>query len=161
MREYAVYGANITVVNAVCSLVGIMPAAGQTIEIIRCWVSQHANATSAQQRIALCTKATAFQTVTSTTPTKLKIGDPASVIVGATTIAAGKSGINASVEGAGTLTTIFEDAFNVLNGWLWVPTPNETITITGTSAQAFVLYFPAAPATLTGWNFGAIFREIG
>jgi hypothetical protein len=160
MREYAVYGANITVVNAVCSLVAIMPAAADTIEIIRCWVSQHANATSAQQRIALCTKATAFQTVTAMTPTKLKIGDPASQIVGATTIAVKTSGINASAEGAGVLTTLFEDAFNVLNGWLWVPTQNETIVMTGRVAQAFVLYFPAAPATLTGWNFGVIFREL-
>lgn len=161
MREYTVGGANITVVNAVCTLVGIMPTAGMAIEILRCWVSQHANATSAQQRIVLGTKVAAFQTVTSVTPQPIKTSDPASLIAGATTIAAGKSGINASVEGAGAVTTIVADAFNVLNGYLWIPTPRETIIVGGTSAAAFVLYFPAAPATLTGWNFGVTFAEIG
>ncbi len=161
MREYTVGGANITVVNAVCTLVGIMPAAGQTIEILRCWVSQHANATSAQQRIVLGTKVTAFQTVVSVEPQKTKISDPISLVVGATTIAAGKCGINASAEGAGAITTVIADAFNVLNGFLWIPTPRETLTITGTSAAAFVLYFPAAPTTLTGWNFGVTFAELG
>jgi alanine dehydrogenase len=161
MREYTVSGANITVANQAVTLVGIMPVAGSCIEILRCWVSQHANATSAQQRILLGSKATAFQTVVSATPAKTKLSDPASGIAGATTIAAGACGINASAEGAGVLTAIVNDAFNVLNGYLWIPTPRETIIITGTSATAFTLQFPAAPTTLTGWNFGVTYAELG
>lgn len=161
MRVYTVSGANITVANAAVTLVAIMPAAGQTIKILRAWISQHANALSAQQRVILGSKVAAFQTVVSADPVKTKLGDPASIIVGATTIAAGKSGINASAEGAGALTPIVNDAFNVLNGYLWIPTPEEVIEITGTSAAAFVLQFPAAPTTLTGWNFGVTFGELG
>lgn len=162
MREYVVGGSNITVASQAVTLVHIMPAAGQTIEILRCWVSQHANATSAQQRVALCTKVAAFPTTAvSTTPIQTKVSDPVSLITGGTTIAAGKAGINVGTEGAGTLTTIISDAFNVLNGWLWIPTPRETIIITGTSAAAFSLFFPAAPTTLTGWNFGVTYAELG
>jgi hypothetical protein len=161
MREYTVTGTNITVAAQAVSLVAIMPVAGGAIEILRCWISQHANATSAQQRVLLGSKVTAFQTVVSATPALTKLSDPASNISGATTIAAGKCGINASAEGGGTLTTIVADAFNVLNGYLWIPTPRETIIITGTSASAFVMQFPAQPATLTNWNFGVTYAELG
>jgi len=161
MREYTIKGQNITVANQAVSLVAVMPVAGTVIEILRCWVSQAANATSAQQRILLGLKASVFQTVTAATPQKTKTGDPASGITGGTTIAAGVAGINASAEGAGTLTDIINDSFNVLNGWLWVPTPRETIIIRAADSVAFTMQFPAAPATLTGWNFGVTYAEIG
>lgn len=160
-REYVVKGSNITVVNAICTLIIINPVAGTVIEIIRAWVSQHANATSAQQRIHLGTKATAFGTYTAATPEKIKTGDPASGITGGTAGAAGTAGINASAEGGGTLTEKIPDAFNVLNGWLWIPTPNETIMVRAADSLAFVMHFPAAPTTLTGWNFGVVYRELG
>jgi hypothetical protein len=161
-REYIISGSNITVANQAVSLVVVMPPAGSVIEILRCWISQHANATSAQQRVLLGMKASAFQTVVSATPGLLKSGDPVSGIVGvAGSIAAGKCGINASAEGAGTLTAIINDAFNVLNGYLWIPTPRETFIISGGSNLAFTMQFSAAPATLTGWNFGVTFAEIG
>lgn len=161
-REYIVKGGNITVANQAVTLVIINPAGtGSTIEILRCWVSQHANATSAQQRIALGFKVTAFGTYTSATPEKIKLGDPVSAITGGTAGAAGTSGINASAEGAGTLTLKYEDAFNVLNGWLWIPTPAETFMVQPGIGSAFVMQFPAAPTTLTGWNFGVEYRELG
>jgi hypothetical protein len=162
MREYTVGGANITVANASpVTLVAIMPAAGQSIEILRCWASWHGNVTSLMQRILLGTKVTAFQTVTNVEPQKTKRSDPISLIVGATTIAAGKCGINASAEGAGAVTPIINDAFNVLNGYLWIPTPKETIIISGGAAEAFVMQFPAATVDLAGWNFGVTFAELG
>lgn len=159
-REYVISTGGITVVNAVCSILSLMPSATVGFEILRCWVAQSANATSAQQRIQLCSKATAFQTVTSITPQKLKPNDPTSGIAGATTIAAGKCGVNASAEGAGALTVLWEDAFNVLNGWLWVPTPRETFIFPPGGSGAFTMYFPVAPATLTNWVFGCVFAEI-
>jgi hypothetical protein len=160
-RQYTVIGANITVANQAVTLVVINPLAGTVIEILRAWVSQHANATSAQQRILLGTKATAFGTYTAATPLKIKTADPASGITGNTAGAAGTAGINASAEGAGALTTIIADAFNALNGWLWVPTPGETLMFSAAQSLAFVMQFPAAPTTLTGWNFGVTYAEIG
>ena len=160
-REYTVTGANITVANQAVTLVFINPSTTVGIEILRCWVSQAANATSAQQRVQLNTQVTAFPTLTSATPAKSKQGDPASGITGGTAGAAGTCGINASAEGAGTKTVIVPDSFNVLNGWLWVATPRETIILGANTSSGFGLHFPAAPATLTGWSFGVTYAEVG
>lgn len=162
MLEYTVGGAHLTVANQLVSLTQIMPVAapGANIEILRNWISQAANATSAQQRVEITTQVAAFPTTAvSATPASLKRAQAASGITGATTIAAGKSGINVGTEGAGTKTSIFSDAFNVLNGYLWVPTPAETLIFPAGSLSAFVMQFPAAPTTLTGWSWGTNFRE--
>ena len=161
MREYTVTGAGITLANQAVTLVFINPVAGTTIEILRCWIAQSANATSAQQRVQLNFQATAFPTLTSATPGKTKSGDPASGIVGGTAGAAGTCGINASAEGAGTKTVIIPDGFNVLNGWIWVPTPRETIFVRAADSLGFGLHLPVAPATLTNWIFGVTYAEIG
>jgi hypothetical protein len=162
MREYIVQGKNITVAGAT-TLVAINPPTGRAIEIIRCWCSQIANATSAQVAIEMGLKATAFSTLTSATPEKTKPSDPISYIIGGTAGAAGTAGINASVEGAGTHTTKYPDAFNALQGWLWTPSQafGESFILSSADSLAFALKFSAAPATLTGWNFGVAYREIG
>jgi hypothetical protein len=161
-REFVVSSAGITLANQAVTLVFINPAAAPNfnIEILRCWVGQSANATSAQQRVQLETQVTAFPTLVSATPAKLKRADPnVSIIVGGTAGAAGTAGINASAEGAGGKTVIQEDAFNVLNGWLWVPTPAETIVMPAGSTSGFGMFFPVAAATLTNWAFGVVYRE--
>jgi hypothetical protein len=161
-REYTVSAGGITLANAAVTLVFINPLSpGCSLEILRCWIGQSANATSAQQRVQLVTQVTAFPTLTSATPKKLKINDPVSEITGGTAGAAGTAGINASAEGAGTKTIILEDAFNVLNGWLFVPTPNETIIVNAKTSAGFGLYLPVAAATLTNWAFGIVYRELG
>ena len=162
MREFSVSAGGQTVAGST-TLVFVNPAAAvnPNLEFLRFWVGQSANATSAQQRIQLETQASAFPTLTSSTPTKLKVSDPnASIITGGTAGAAGTSGVNASAEGAGTKTPVWDDAFNVLNGWLHVPTPAETRVMPAGFAQGLGLFFPVAPATLTNWAFGLVFREI-
>lgn len=161
MNEFAVSGENLTVAGAT-TLVFINPAAAPNVnlEIMRCWIGQSANATSAQQRVQLETQVTAFPTLTSATPAKLKRASAASVITGGTAGAAGTAGVNASAEGAGAKTSIFGDAFNVLNGWLWVPTPREVIVMPAGSTSGFGLFLPTAPATLTGWTFGVSYAEV-
>ncbi len=99
MREFSVGGDGLTLANAVVTLVNVNPAAAPNVslDIMRLWASQQGSATSAQQRIEAVTQVTAFPTLVSATPRSLKFGDPnASVIAGATSGAAGKSGINAS-----------------------------------------------------------------
>lgn len=160
MNEYAVTDAGVTIAGAT-TLVFVNPAAAPQVnlEFFRAWVGQSANATSAQQRVELETQVTAFPTLTSTTPNRLKRAGPVSQIVGNTTGAAGTSGTNASAEGAGAKTSVWEDAFNVLNGWLWVPTPPETIVMPASSTSGLGLFLPVAPATLTNWAFGLVFGE--
>lgn len=162
MREYTVTGSAITVAGA-STLAFINPAAGQTIEIIRAWCGQSQNATSAQQRIELGYKAAAFPTLTSATPGKTKSSDPISLIVGGTAGAAGTAGINASAEGAGAVTPIVPDTFNVLVGYLWTPnfSLGETIMLNSAASLGFYMRFPIAPASLANWTYGITYRELG
>ena len=161
--SYSVSGGGITVVNAVVTLVFINPIASPNVgvRLVRGWVSQSQNATSAQQRVQMETQVTAFPTLTSATPAKLARSSAASVITGGTAGAAGTAGINASAEGAGSKTVIFDDAFNVLNGWLWVPTPAEVIELTAGFASGVGLYFPVAVTggQTANWNFGLNYCE--
>jgi hypothetical protein len=145
-------------------LTQINPSAGGAgvpgFEVLRAWASQRANATSAQQGVSLGTKASVFATVVSATPAKVWLGDPTANIAGGTG-AAGTAGINASANGAGTLTTTYADNFNVLNGWLWVATPSETMMFMPGGTSAFAHSFTSTPGTLTGWSWGVCYREVG
>ena len=163
MREYIVGGSNITITNAALTLVCINPPAARVIEITRAWASQLGSTTSAQIGIALGWKATAFPTLTSTTPEKTKTSDPVSLITGGTAGAAGTAGINASAEGAGTFTPKYSDSFNNLQGWLWLPsqTLGETFIMSGGDSLAFSMKLLAAPASLANWTFGVQYRELG
>jgi hypothetical protein len=162
VREFAISAGGVTVAGAT-TLISINPAAAPNfnIEMLRFWVGQSANATSAQQRIQLLNKASVFPTLTSYTPTKLKVADPnVSIIAGGTAGAIATCGVNASAEGAGAATVRWDDAFNVLNGWLHVPTPPETQVYPAGFGNSIGLYFPVAPTTLTNWAAGAIYREV-
>ena len=161
-REYTVGMLNLTVINAVdLAWAFVNPGTTASLEFLRAWASQAANATSAQQTIALRTQVTAFPTLTGATPRKLKLLDPVSVITGGTAGAAGTSGVNASVAGAGAKSDVIDDNFNVLNGFLWVPTPRETIIMNASAASGFGLYAPVAPSTLTSWSCWLTFAELG
>ena len=169
MREYVISSSSATAtaglsVAGATTLVFVNPAAAPNvnIEFLRYWASQAANTSSAQQRIQTVSQVTAFPTLTSATPAKLKLAQGVSVITGGTAGAAGTSGINASAEGAGTKTVIgdVDDAFNALNGYLNVPTVNDTLIVPAGFASGIGLWFPQAPVTLTGWNWGVKFREV-
>jgi len=62
-------------------------------------------------------------------------------------------------EGAGAKTAIVQEAFNVLNGYLWVPTPDEVIEMSASIASGLGLFIPEAPATRTNWHGGMSFEE--
>jgi hypothetical protein len=163
MREFTVGGDGLTLANQAVTLVFVNPAAAPSVnlEFLRMWASQQGSATSAQQRIQVETQVTAFPTLVSATPKKLKPADPnASVITGGTAGAAGTSGINASAEGAGTKTVLWGDNFNVLNGYLWVATPPETVVMPAGYASGLGLFLPAAAASLSNWGAGMNFREV-
>lgn len=131
---------------------------GSIIEILRAWCSQGATETSEQLGIQLCLQASAFGTYTSTTPAAHQVGGAASGIAGGTTGAAATSGTDASANAAGTKTTIIADGFNNLNGWLWVPTPEERLIIGPDTA--IVLAMIGTATTLTNWYAGVTFQEI-
>jgi len=129
-----------------------------TIRILRAWCSQNATETSEQLGILLGLQASAFGTYTSTTPTPHFIGGPASGITGSTSGAAAGAGTDASANAAGTKTPIIYDGFNNLNGWLWVPTPEERIIVP--TDTAIVLAMVGTATTLTNWNAGITYEEL-
>lgn len=161
-REFTISAGGLTVAGAT-TLAFLNPAAAPNfnIEFLRFWIGQSANATSAQQRVQLVTQVTVFPTLTAATPAKLKPADPnVSIITGGTAGAAGTAGVNASVEGAGTKTSVHDDGFNVLNGWLYVPTPRETRIMPAGFTSGLGVFLPVAPATLTNWLAGLNFAEV-
>lgn len=161
MREYIVGGGGLTLANQAVTAAFINPSATVGFEILRCVLGQTGTATSAQQRVQTNTQVTAFPTSTSATPAKTKLGDPTSGITGGTAGAAGTAGINASVEGAGAKTVIFPDTFNNLNGYLWVPTPRETIQLSAGASSGFGLHLPVAAGSLSNWQVAVTFAEFG
>jgi len=135
-----------------------LASGGSNIEILRAWCSQNATETSEQLGIQLCLQASAFGTYTATTPAPHFVGGRVSGIAGGTTGAEGTAGTDASANAAGTKTAIIYDGFNNLNGWLWVPTPEERIVLPADTA--IVLAMVGTATTLTNWNAGITFREL-
>jgi len=165
-REYVLSANTVTMAAQAVTLVyfQVMSSAPITaIEVLRAYASQKGTSTSGMIAVQLNTQVSAFPTLTSQAPAKTKAGDPVSLITGGTAGAAGTSGINASAEGAGSKTVLYPDNFNVLNGWLWVPTPNETIIETPqATAHGFGLHFPTSLAgATTNWSGGLVIRELG
>jgi hypothetical protein len=150
-----------TLANQVVTLIFLNPPAAPAADLIftRFWIGQSANVTSAPQRVQLNTQVTAFPTLVSATPAKLWNAGGASSLTGNTTGAAGTSGINASGEGAGAKTVIWNDVFNNVNGWLLVLTPDEQIEQSAGSASGLGLHLPVAAVPLTNWAFGTTWNE--
>jgi hypothetical protein len=161
LGHYSVSAAGVTPTAQPVTLAFVNPGTSRSLEFLRAWAGQSVNATSAQQRIQLNTQVTAFPTLTATTPTPLSLSDAASVITGGTAGAAGTSGTNATVEGAGAKTVLYPDSFNVLNGWLWVPTPRDTYILNASAASGFGLHMPVTPAPAGAWSWGVTFAQLG
>lgn len=157
---YSLTSGGITLANQAVTLTFLNPIASPNVDFqfLRFWIGQSANTTSAQQRVQINTQVTAFPTLVNVAPTKLNIATAASLITGNTTGAAGTCGVNASAEG-GTKTVIWSDAFNVLNGWILVLTPEERIEMAAGSASGLGMHLPAAATTLTNWAFGMTWLE--
>lgn len=164
-RTYTVAGKNLTIIAGPVTLVFINPSASVGIRLLRAWVGQRGSPASQNLGIQLSTQVTAFPTLVGATPASHHIGPgtpPISAIVSGTAGAAGTSGVNASAEGAGAKTVILPDSFNVLNGWLYVPTPvDEPIELAAGVSSGLGLVLDGTALTLTGFSFGITFAEIG
>lgn len=159
--QYSVGVGGVTPTAAAVTLTFINPGVSRSLAFLRAWAGQSLNATSAQQRVQLNTQVTAFPTLTGATPVAHTLSDPVSVIVSGTAGAAGTSGTNASAEGAGSKTIIYHDVFNVLNGFLWVPTPKDVIVLNASAASGFGLHFPTAPVAAGAHSWGVTFEQLG
>jgi len=162
MSRYTITMANQTII-ADSEMITIRAATSYTsraslLSIYRMTCSQSGTSTSQQLAVRWGLKASAFGTFTSTTPSPVVLNGVASAITGSTSNAASSCGTDASANGAGTLTVMGQEGFNNLNGWLWVPTPDEQILVG--PDLTFVLQLQGTPTTLTGWNATLFFEDI-
>jgi hypothetical protein len=149
-RVYVVSMTRVSVTVAI-SLIQVVAGATVPLEILRAVIGQTASTTSTQQAVQLNRKSAAA-TVTSFTPIKQgPVTDPAAAAVGGTTA----TGTNASAEGTDS-NIVRQDVFNFLNGWLFLPTPNEFPFVD--AASIIALKFPTTPALTCTADL--IFREL-
>lgn len=123
-------------------------AAGQ---LLRAWVSQSSSTTSTMQQVALV-RGTSAGTGTAGSIVKQNLNNPASLVTSSTTTGA----TNITAEGT-VVDTLYVDAFNILNGWLWVPTPEERIVVA--QGGFLALKFIATPASAITVSAGIVWEE--
>ena len=121
--------------------------AGVALEVYRVWANQSTITSTAQTRFQTLLKSAAA-TVTPQSPALLSPAMQASKAVSG----ASASGVLASAEG--TDSTVWdEEGFNIVNGWLYLPVPEERIM---TVNRILALKFPTAPTSASyitglGW----------
>lgn len=112
--------------------------AGVAAEVYRVWGNQSTITATAQTRLQTLLKSAAA-TVTAQSPALLSPAMQASKLVSGTAL----SGITATAEG--TDSTVWdEEGFNEVNGWLYLPVPEERIM---TVNRIFGQKFPTAPTS--------------
>jgi hypothetical protein len=135
-----------TVVSTARSLIQINAPSTRIVVVLRAWVSQTLSEASTQEEIEL------LRTTTAGTGTSATPRPHASFAA-----AAGTATVNHTAEGtAGD--SILREGFNILNGWLYIPTPAEWEIVPPSGRIA--LKFPVAPGSAT-WSAGITFAEIG
>jgi hypothetical protein len=135
-------------------------AAGM-LKIHRIMIGQSGTTTAEMCRVVVGARDTAGTlTMTATAPRPLHLGGPASAITGATAPAgtASRSGTDSSADSGGTYTDTIQDTFHNLNGWLYIPTPEDRIIVP--PASVFVIRLAATPTGTTGWHFSCVFEEM-
>ena len=159
MREFILPLTNATVSSNTVLALRAPAAPSINLEILRAFLGQSSSTTSAQQRVQHVTQVSGFPTFAGTTAQPVKDHDAISRVVSSTNGGAGTCGTNATAEGAGAKTVKWEDVFNVLNGYLWVPTPQEKTVNPAGTLSTYGIYLPAAPSVTTGWSGGLVFAE--
>lgn len=147
---YEAHMLNIAVTGAI-TLVQVKAGADTSLVILRAWMSQENIDTTDQLRVQFVIKSAAA-TVTTFTPLLHRRNTGAAKAVGGTAA----TGTNATVEGTDT-DILNPDVPNQLNGWLYMPVPEERIIIAG--GDIIGLKLPAAPAASTNITAGIVFGE--
>jgi hypothetical protein len=160
--RYALSGENLTLGTGNVLAAVQSDAAGNQgaiLRLLRAEVSQNGTPTPAQVRLAISLRnALGTLTVTLATPQNLALGGPASGVVGGTNpLTVGTCGVNSSADTGGTYTDKWPVNPNNVNGWLWLPTPEERILVPPSTLVC--VRFLVTPGTLTGWTVVLVWDE--
>lgn len=132
----------------------IKAPSSKVLKILAVRLGQSSSTTSTQQRVRFSRlPATVSDGTggTAATPRKTEQGDPA---------AAFTARVNDTTQAttSGSKSTLFEDVFNILSGYQYVPVPEECVTVP--PSEAVVVEFPAMGATAT-YDGSVVVEEIG
>lgn len=151
MTYKGIYVVNRSVTTSTAiTIIQIKAGATNPLEIIRVSVNQSDSTTSAQTGIRILRKSAAA-TVTSFTPLVGQAAAAAAAVGGTSA-----TGITATAEGTdGDI--LIDEGFNALNGFLYLPVPEERILVP--AAGIIGIKFPVAPASAL-WKAQVIFGEL-
>lgn len=135
------------------TILQLRAAATKPLEVIRAWLTQDSATTAAQERVQLI-RQTSAGTMTSIPAADMFKHDPSAPTPGFT------AGHTATAEptNAGTIAGGVDEGFSALNGWLWLPVPEERIVVP--AAGWLGMKFPTAPASKV-WQYGFTVIEAG
>jgi hypothetical protein len=134
-------------ISTAITIIQVVAASTKPLVLVRAWVTESASAAAAQAGIEIVRKSAAG-TTTAVTPVPVRPSQ------GTASFTAGH---NASAEG--TVTDVHDgEGMNVVNGWLWLATPDEQIVVPASGILG--VRFAAAPASQT-WRYGMTVVEIG
>jgi len=152
MRGVYSVQASIATVTTAKTLIQIKAGTASALEILRAWIT-NGTVTTDDNVEGIIVRKSAAATVTSFTPLLFDPSDQAAKAVGGTAA----TGHTATVEGTDT-DVLVREAFSVLAGWTWLPTPEERMVVPQGGIIALKSNIAITSATLV---CGMIFREIG
>lgn len=149
MRIYDITHKNVAPTSAIQTLIEFTAATNQSVIVLRAWCSQKGSTTSAQQDINIIRKSAAGTGVTAPNANPKDASD--------TAFAGTVRGLCTT---EGTLgVDLIADSFNWVNGWIWLPVPEERIIVKG--AGILGLRLPTAPPASLSVNCGITVMEVG
>lgn len=138
-----------TAVTVAKTLIRVSAPATTALVILRAWITQETKVTSEQLR-ALIQRASTTGTGTATTPEKHEVGDAAF---------AGSAAVNLTAEPTLTGNPFNNEDFNILNGFIYVPMPEERVIVP--PSGIIVLRSDIAPAASMTMTAGMTFGSLG
>jgi hypothetical protein len=129
---------NDVAVSTAVTVVYISNSASAALRILRVSCNQRTSTSSAMNILSLLRKSGTVTLPTSTTPVPLQVGMAASGVTCTTGVA--------SAEGSDGV-ILHKEGFNILNGLLWIPTPEEQPWVPPSGAVG--LKFEIAPTSAT------------
>jgi len=140
----------ITTVAAAQTLIQIAAGATTPLELLRATFTMET--TVSDDAVAQILRKTAAATVTSFTPLKYNEDSPLADAIGGAAL----TGVDATVEGTdGDI--LWEEGFNSLNGFVWVPTLEERMRV---QAAGFIALKSALAITSVTVNCAMVFGEV-
>jgi len=135
-------------VAAAKTLIDLTAPSTAVLEILRAWISQDTSETSTQEVAEIGRKTAAGAGGAAFTPVKFAVGDSASGV----TASIGPTG-----EGSG-YSVLIREGFNLVNGWLYLPVPEERIQVPPSGIISLKLAQVTATITVSA---GIVWKEVG